>query len=161
MDRIQELVHTLNLHPHPEGGFYAETWRADRMVETPNGSRAAGTAIYFLLTQGNFSAFHRIASDEVWHFYEGDPVHIHIIEAQTGHLQTVKLGPFSLGGTCQAVVKAGDWFASESMGRQGYALVGCTVAPGFDFHDFELANRDPLCRAFPRHQAIIERLTRA
>lgn len=160
MDRIAYLVEQLQLQPHPEGGFFAETYRASTWTTTPSGNRPCSTAIYFLLTAGNFSAFHRIASDECWHHYEGDTVLVHII-SPSGEYSIIELGnDFAKGEKPQGMVPAGYWFASESIGPLGYSLVGCTVAPGFDFADFELAARSSLVKSFPSHAAIINRLTR-
>jgi uncharacterized protein len=159
-------VKHLGLLPHPEGGFYKEMYRSDESIVQSalpsrfSGSRSFSTAIYFLMTSDHFSAFHRIASDEVWHFYDGDGLSVYCISPD-GTLTELKLGRhIERGETLQAVVKAGDWFASRVNTNSGYALVGCTVAPGFDFADFELAKRERLCTAFPQHKALIERLTR-
>ena len=160
MNRTEQLVQQLQLQPHPEGGFYTETYRSTQLVQTPRGPRPASTAIYFLLTAGHFSAFHRIASDEAWHHYEGDVVHIHVIN-EGGQYQFITLGKDAAAGEVQqAMVPAGAWFASETMGALGYALVGCTVAPGFDFADFELAERDALVEDYPQYRLLVERLTR-
>lgn len=159
--RIESLIHHLELEPHPEGGYFRETYRSDEILHSPDvsGSRSMSTAIYFLLTKGNFSAFHRIASDEVWHFYEGTPCIVHVLHHFGGYSR-ICLGASATEAdwTYQAVVKAGDWFASESSGD--YSLVGCTVAPGFDFQDFEMAERERLCMAFPEYTDLITRLTR-
>jgi predicted cupin superfamily sugar epimerase len=158
--RIEELVKQLHLKPHPEGGYYAETYRSLLAVETPFGQRPISTSIYFLLTAGNFSAFHRIKSDEGWHHYEGDTVHIHVLHAD-GAYECILLGKNSEHGEVQqAMVPAHAWFASECVGKNGYALVGCTVSPGFDFQDFELADRNQLIQEFPNHALHIQRLTR-
>ena len=163
MPTIDELVKQLGLLPHPEGGFYAETYRSaggNSLSGEMQGYRSYSTAIYFLLTKGNFSALHRIKSDEVWHFYLGDPVHVHSISPE-GAYHCIALGNhFSRGEVPQYVVPAGWWFGSESVGEIGYSLVGCTVAPGFDFADFELAEKEKLIASFPRHISIIEKLTR-
>lgn len=159
-NRITELVEQLHLHTHPEGGYFAETYRSAIMVQTDAGLRPVSTSIYFLLTAGNFSAFHRIKSDEGWHHYEGDTIHIHVIH-EDGAYECIKLGKeISLGEVQQATVPAKAWFASESAGSDGYALVGCTVSPGFDFEDFELANRNSLLQEYPNLTILIERLTR-
>jgi predicted cupin superfamily sugar epimerase len=160
MDRVNEWVQLLNLNPHPEGGYYAETYRSSLMTDTPAGPRPVATSIFFLLMAGNFSAFHRIVSDEGWHHYEGDPVFIHTISPE-GKYQCIRLGKeITAGERPQALVPGGYWFASECKGPLGYALVGCTVAPGFDFNDFELADRDDLLRRYPAQSILIERLTR-
>ncbi len=160
MDRVHFLVNHLHLEPHPEGGYYAETYRSGLQVHTSVGLRSASTAIYFLLTDGNFSAFHRIKSDECWHHYEGDTVNIHVLHPNGGY-ELIKLGKdVEAGELQQAVVPAEAWFASESTGQLGYALVGCTVAPGFDFADFELAHAASLSKDFPQHNNLIRRFTR-
>jgi hypothetical protein len=160
-DDVDALVRCLGLAPHPEGGFYRETFRAPLVVEgLPHGApRAASTAIYFLLPAGAFSAFHRVRSDEVWHHYDGDPVALHVL-AESGVCSVVRLGrDLASGEAPQAVVPAGAWQAAEPVGGR-YALCGCTVAPGFDFADFELAERAALAARFPEHAALVARLTR-
>ena len=158
MSRIQELVNQLQLQPHPEGGFYAETYRSSTLVPTPAGPRPAATMIYFLLTAGNFSAFHRIASDEGWHHYEGASIYIHVLHEKEGYT-CMQLGK-SKNDMPQALVPAGAWFASEVAGPEGYALVGCTVAPGFDFADFELAEKNDLASQYSDWKDLVNRLTR-
>jgi predicted cupin superfamily sugar epimerase len=159
-DDWKRLVDTLGLKPHPEGGFYRETFRAPLVVGAPQGSRAASTAIYFLLPAGSLSALHRVRSDEVWHHYEGDPVDLHTIDAQGSHA-TRRLGrDLAAGEEPQVVVPAGVWQAAVPVGER-FALCGCTVAPGFDFADFEMPARDALVGAMPRLREVIERLTRA
>jgi uncharacterized protein len=158
--RIATLVSQLSLQPHPEGGYFAETYRSALELDTEFGKRNVATAIYFLLTAGNFSAFHRIKSDEGWHHYEGDVVHVHVIHTH-GAYECIRLGKNATAGEVQqAMVPAHAWFASECIGENGYALVGCTVSPGFDFQDFELAKRLALQSTFPTQKAIIHRLTR-
>jgi predicted cupin superfamily sugar epimerase len=160
-----DLVRRLQLLPHPEGGYYRETYRSAEQVTVAclpsrfSGSRAFSTAIYFLLEPGQFSAFHRIQADEVWHFYSGSPLHVYVIHPN-GELETIRLGQdLENGSVLQAVVPAGCWFASRPAG-EGFSLVGCTVAPGFDFADFELAEQEVLSRQFPQHQALITSLCR-
>jgi uncharacterized protein len=157
-------INHLDLSPHPEGGYYRVTYKSDLSIvrsalpSSYQGARPASTAIYFLLDEGDFSAFHRIASDEVWHFYAGSSLVVFVIDPH-GNYSELHLG----GGSdevFQAVVKAGCWFASRVNEAAGFALVGCTVAPGFDFADFELATRSELVAAYPAHQNLIEELTR-
>jgi uncharacterized protein len=160
-DEIASLVRRLGLAPHPEGGFYRETFRARlELGGLPHGApRRASTAIYFLLPAGSFSAFHRVRSDEVWHHYGGDPLALHVI-GESGERATFRVGgDLASGEEPQAVVPAGAWQAAEPLGRR-FSLCGCTVAPGFDFADFELADRAELAARFPRHRELIERLTR-
>lgn len=157
-----DYVDALNLVPHPEGGFYKETYRADDQVtlEAFSGARNVSTGIYYLLTHGHFSAFHRIRSDEMWHFYDGSDLSVYVINP-TGALSVIKLGrDIKDGQVLQAVVPAGCWFASRVEHANGFALVGCTVAPGFDFQDFELAERSVLIRQYPQHGRLITELTR-
>jgi predicted cupin superfamily sugar epimerase len=161
-----DWIQALQLKPHPEGGYYRETYRSTESIPKAglpdrfSGPRSFYTAIYFLLEGNQFSAFHRIRADEMWHFYGGSPLILHRIDAG-GNLAVHRLGAGGGGEALfQLVVPAGDWFAAEVSDRNGYALVGCTVAPGFDFADFELGRRAELLARFPRHAAIIERMTR-
>ncbi len=163
---VSLLVETLGLLPHPEGGYYKETYRsgetipADALTGKFAGERNYATAIYFLLEQGNFSAFHRIQSDECWHFYAGQTLHVHMIDPQ-GTYTLIRLGnELENGETFQAVVPAGYWFASETAPGGSFSLVGCTVSPGFDFADFELANALQLTAMFSQHSSLIKRLCR-
>lgn len=163
----QYWVEKLKLEPHPEGGYYRQTYRAGLVIGQEalpaqfTGARATATGIYFLLEGENFSAFHRLRSDEMWHFYAGGPVVVHVI-ADAGDYSEIHLGSDpEAGEVLQAVVPTGCWFASELMDPRSYALVGCTVSPGFDFDDFELAKRAELVRLYPQQRELIERLTRA
>lgn len=155
----------LKLTPHVEGGAFRETYRSDWMLDMSTlpvgmaGNRNASTCIYFLLEYGEFSAFHRIAADEIWHFYDGQTLTIYEIEPG-GELKVHRLGRDVVNGeTLQVVIRAGNWFASRVEVPGGFALVGCTVAPGFDFADFELAEKASLQAAYPDHAALIESLT--
>lgn len=156
-----QLVKRLGLVPHPEGGFYRETWRSPLLLrDLPRGARAASTAIYFLLPAGTFSALHRVTSDEVWHHYDGDPLDLHLLDDAGSHT-VVPLGrDLSRGERPQLVVPAGTWQAAVPRGER-YALAGCTVAPGFDFADFEMPARAELVARFPAHAAVVAQLTRA
>jgi uncharacterized protein len=161
-----DYVEQLQLQQHPEGGFYKETYRSkevfldDYLPTRFKGSRNFSTAIYYLLEQGDFSAFHRIKSDECWHFYEGGTLLIHVI-TEAGKYTVVRLGKkLNEGETFQYVVPAGAWFASEPANGTPFSLVGCTVAPGFDFEDFEMADKQSLLYEYPNNKKIIERLCR-
>ena len=163
---VHQLIQQYNLQPHPEGGWYKETYKSGEYIsgsalpERFGGSRAFSTAIYFLLEQGNFSAFHRIKSDECWHFYAGDPLLIYVIQAN-GTLDIIHLGnDIEKGQVFQFVIPANCWFASRPAPGSHFCFVGCTVAPGFDFTDFELAKSAPLCASFPQHTATIKELCR-
>jgi predicted cupin superfamily sugar epimerase len=162
MKNEQYYIEHLQLEQHPEGGYFKETYRAEENVSNRNGeSRSASTGIYFLITSDFFSAFHKIESDEMWHFYDGAALAVYIITA-TGELEVLKIGnDIENGEQLQGVVPAGCWFASKVSVPNAYSLVGCTVAPGFDFNDFILAEREELTAEFPAHTAIIKELTRA
>lgn len=160
------FIKHLQLQPHPEGGFFKEMYRSKGIISSQclpsefNGDRHYSTAIYFLLQQGDFSAFHRIKSDECWHFYEGGTLLVHIIE-QDGNYSCIRLGRKVDGGEVfQFVVPAHCWFASEPAPGTEFTLVGCTVAPGFDFVDFEMADVGKLIKKYPQHHPIIKRLCR-
>ena len=156
----------LHLQPHPEGGYFKETHRADENISAAalqtrfSGFRSFSTAIYYLLQQGDFSAFHRIKSDECWHFYAGQTLLIHIIK-EDGSYCCISLGNnIEAGETFQFTVPANAWFAVEPARYTDFALAGCTVAPGFDFEDFEMADSQKLSDAFPQYIDIIKRLCR-
>lgn len=157
----EKLIAELGLAPHPEGGFFRETHRADPLpfALPDRGVRSASTAIYFLLAAADFSAFHRVRSDEVWHHYAGAPLELHTLDPARGH-EVFALGPgIERGERPQHVVPAGRFQAARVHGA-GYALVGCTVAPGFDFADFELPPRAELVALFPACARVIADLTR-
>ncbi len=159
-------IRKLELTKHPEGGYYRESYRAGLSIPAAalppeyKGARAASTAIYFLLEGESVSALHRLRSDELWHFYVGGTLLVHVIESRGAHRE-IRLGnDLSAGETLQAVVNAGSWFGAKLLDRKSFALVGCTVAPGFDFADFELAKRSELVQHYPQHRSIIEELAR-
>lgn len=156
-DDARALIAELHLAAHPEGGYFRETFRSAQTVLTARGeARSALTMILFLLTGETFSAFHRLAADESWHFYRGDPLAIEIIDPAGRH-ERRELGA---GGPWQTVVPAGAYFASHVEKPDGYALVGCDVGPGFEFADFFLPSRSVLTAQFPQHANLITRLTR-
>lgn len=159
-------IEKYNLLPHPEGGYYAESYRSKEVIhkqalpERFGGKRSFSTGIYFLLESKHFSAFHRIKSDEMWHFYSGETLEIFVINPGTGLLQTIRLGSTPENDDVfQAVVPAGGWFASKPAPESSYSLVGCTVSPGFDFEDFEMGDRVALSNLFPQHESLITALT--
>jgi len=163
MKDVEAIISNLNLKPHPEGGFFRETYRSEGYVDEQNlggtykGGRNYSTCIYFLLTADTFSAFHRIKQDEIWHFYDGSVLCLHMI-SPAGEYSTVLIGrDFENGQVPQFVVPGGYWFGATV--NTGYSLVGCTVSPGFDFSDFELAQREELVRQFPAMTDIIMQLT--
>jgi hypothetical protein len=166
MTEAQDWIECLRLHPHPEGGYFRETYRSAEMIARQHlparfsGDRAFATAIYFLLQGNDFSALHRIKQDELWHFYEGGALVISVIEPG-GTLSLLRLGrDVRAGEMLQAVVPAGCIFGARVQDPRSYALVGCTVAPGFDFADFEMLTRHELLSLYPQHEPIITQLTR-
>jgi predicted cupin superfamily sugar epimerase len=163
----QHWIHKLNLIAHPEGGYYRETYRSELAIAREalpprfTGPRLVSTAIYFLLEGENFSAFHRLQSDELWHFYSGSAITVDVIEPDGGHSE-IQLGSDpDAGEVFQAAVRGGRWFASRVRDPKWFALAGCTVSPGFDFADFDLGKRAELVRLYPQHQKLIESLTRS
>ncbi len=158
------LIHALGLRPHPEGGYFRETYRSSERVRCGDGRvRSASTAIYYLLRGSDYSAWHRIRSDELWHFHAGTPLDVHVLTAD-GKLVTHRLGnpldhPHAV---FQATVPANHWFAAERVpaGPEDFCLLGCTVAPGFEFSEFELAQASDLAATFPAHSGTIHRLSR-
>lgn len=165
-EKAQFYINRLQMLKHPEGGWYKETYRSQGVIpeselEGFDGERNYSTGIYFLLTKENFSAFHRIKSDEMWHFYDGDGLTIHELNLDGRYIKH-QLG-LDLEGVeePQLVVKANSWFASEVKTGGSWCLVGCTVSPGFCFKDFEMANRSLLSEEYLEHAALISRLTRS
>ena len=162
--KINDLVELYNLEPHPEGGFYKETFRDDKSIPASSlpehgGDRSYSTGIYFLLTKGMISSLHRIKSDEMWHFYLGGPLTVVQI-SPNGDVEEIVLGQgVKSGQKVQHVVPAGYWFGAYPNEGSEYSFVGCTVAPGFDFRDFEMGNRENLIKQFPNAKDIIEKLT--
>lgn len=160
------LVDALNLLPHPEGGYFREIYRSSHVVGQEAlpagypGNRSASTSIYFLLPGDSFSAFHRLRADEIWHFYMGDPITLHLIHPDSRYDQIIVGSDVLSGQSCQVVIPAGTWFAARVEKTSGYGLIGCTVAPGFDFADFELAKRSELVARFPQHKNLITSFTR-
>jgi predicted cupin superfamily sugar epimerase len=163
--RSDYWISKLALQAHPEGGFYRETYRSaetfhpQALAPLVAGKRNFSTSIYFLLTVREFSSFHRIQSDELWHYHIGGTLWIHVLT--NDGLEVKKLGAnLEAGESPQVMIPARSWFAAEVKSGE-FVLTSCTVAPGFDFADFELAKRQQLVLQFPEHRAIIERLTRA
>ncbi|MGA0560466.1 cupin domain-containing protein [Larkinella sp. VNQ87] len=158
-------IDAYRMQAHPEGGYFAETYRSPEMIPQQalparfSGDRSFSTGIYFLLENHHFSALHRIQADEMWHFYAGGPLNVYVIDP-SGKLEIIQLGNNPAAGEVfQTVVPAGCWFGSKPAADTVYSLVGCTVAPGFDFADFELAERGALVSQFPQHRDVIELLT--
>lgn len=166
MSDVTHWVNKLGLAPHPEGGWYRRTYEsAENLPPTAlpdrfSGARPIATAIYYLLESGSFSALHRIKSDEIWNFYVGSPLRLTVLSSD-GRIEERTLGDKSAAAVSfQTVVPAECWFGAEVVETGSFSLVGCVVAPGFDFEDFELADREKLAAVYPQHRAVIERLTR-
>lgn len=163
----EDFVRKLKLKAHPEGGFFRETYRAKEIIPKKvlpkrfKGDRVFSTGIYFLLCNNDFSAFHCIKQDEMWHFYDGTSLDIHVIDKE-GLYSLVKLGrDFYAGDLLQVIISEGCFFAAEVRAKDSFSLVGCTVAPGFDFQDLEILKREELTSLFPQHEEVVERFTRA
>jgi len=161
---IKELIDTLKLQLHPEGGYFKETYRADGIIAKSalpknfQGDRHYSTAIYYLLTAQDISRLHRLTSDEVWHFHLGGPLTLVEISSD-GLVKKTILGPnVSAGEKLQYVVSAGNWFGAKPNSGTEFSLVGCTVAPGFDFEDFEMGDRETLLKEFPQAKEEINLL---
>ncbi|MDZ4838823.1 MAG: cupin domain-containing protein [Bacteroidota bacterium] len=164
---VGDIIKKFTMQPHPEGGWYTETYRSqgihpnDFMQQFPAGMNYS-TAIYYLLERGQYSTFHKIKSDEMWHHYSGEDLHIHCLDPQSGNYELKVLGSlYSANNNAQPQhwVPANVWFASEPAPTAEYVLTGCTVSPGFNFSCFEIAKRQDLIRTFAEHTALITRLT--
>ncbi|MGZ8518251.1 MAG: cupin domain-containing protein [Chitinophagaceae bacterium] len=165
MLNASQLIAQYELQPHPEGGFYLQTYCSKEIIAVTalptrfSGNRYISTAIYFLLEGKQFSAFHRIKSDEIWHFYTGIALHIYVLHP-SGKGELLKLGNDPVNGySFQQMVPAGCWFASKPVNENGFSFAGCTVAPGFDFTDFEMGETMQLLREFPQHEEWIRLLS--
>lgn len=154
------IIQQLQLKPHPEGGYYAETYRSAQIItNNKQENRNISTAIYYLLEDKNKSHFHRIQSDELWFFHQGEALEILLL--QNKMLKTITVGnSIEDGEIPQVTIAANTWFAVKIKNETGFSLVSCTVAPGFDFLDFELAKRDELVEQFPDQANIINEFTR-
>jgi len=157
----QYYIKHLNLEKHPEGGYYKEIYRSDELINGEiihkryYGQRAISTSIYYLLENEDFSAFHRLKSDEIWHFYTGSVLKIFVIDKE-GVLRTYLLGNnIEKNEQFQCIIPHGTWFAARLLLPNTFALIACTVAPGFCFSDFELAKRDELILQYPEFKDII------
>lgn len=153
-------IDQLNLRRHPEGGYYKEIFRSQQQVMRVGARKArqALTSIYYLLEGTDFSGFHRIASDELWYFHKGSPLLIHVINEKGIHT-TLELSD-TLSGSLSIAVKAGLWFAVEVPANDGFTLVSCAVAPGFEFGEFEMAQKHEMIDLYPQHTALLEKLCR-
>jgi len=159
-------IEKLNLQKHPEGGYFKEIYRSEEIIKSNalptyfDGERNISTSIYFLLKSDDFSSFHRIKSDEIWHFYKGSPLTIFLI--LNGEIKKLLLGNnFENGESFQQIVPKNSWFAASVNNPNSFSLIGCTVAPGFDFNDFELATRKELFVSYPSLHEKINQFTRS
>ena len=167
VNEAQTLIKKLNLQPHPEGGYFARAFQSTNTVKSTDKNlyddelRSAGSSIYYLLQGNDFSAWHILKSDELWHYYTGSTVKIYVIDKQ-GNLTTHLLGNSLLNpnSSFQIAIPAGNWFAAEIVDKTSYSLVGCTVNPGFEFKDFKLADRATLSAEFPHHSNTISQFSR-
>lgn len=163
---IDQIIHQLELKPHPEGGFYKEIYQSEDFVEESclpekfNAKRRFCTSIYYLLSAGDFSAFHRIKSDELWHYYAGGSIILHLLDVEKGYQKKILGNQLDSNGSFQVIVPANAWFAAELLEGDLFSLAGCTVSPGFDFNDFELADKTKLLLEFPGHTDLINRFSR-
>lgn len=164
MNRQEYLIKQLELSKHPEGGYYRQVYKSDECIkedylpERFHSSHAMSTAIYFMLTNKEYSAFHIIKQDELWHHYEGGTIEIVIIE-QDGTLSKKLLGKnFEKGEEPLVVVPYGVYFSARLLDDESYSLVGCTVSPGFEFDDFYMPTKNELIALYPNHKDIIEEL---
>ncbi len=160
------LIKSLNLIKHPEGGYFSEVYRSDEAIqkdhlpERYNDKRCFSTSIYFLLESDDYSSFHKVNSDEIWHFYSGTPLTLYVIN-DNGDLKKIVLGSNPENEeSFFALIKNGQWFAAKTNQPDSFSLVGCTVAPGFDFDDFKLGDRLDLTKQFPQHKELISSFTR-
>jgi uncharacterized protein len=164
MSVVERIIETLHLKPHPEGGFFTETFRAEALPFSlpERGERAASTAIYFLLRAQDVSALHVVSSDEVWHHYLGDALELHCFDREHRHRRVWLGNDLPAGQRPQHVVERGELQGARvTEGQYGFALCGCTVAPGFDFADFRMPTRAELLGLLPEHAALVNALTRA
>jgi len=165
MNKVEDIIQKLDLKAHPEGGYFTETYRSTGKINKEhlnpgfNGKRNYSTCIYFLLTSDNFSAFHRIKQDEIWHFYDGSPIKLHTISNTGAHEEHPIGNDLAKEEFPQHIVEGGYWFAAEVTEPASYSLVGCTVSPGFSFEDFELAEKNSLISKFPQHKELIKQFT--
>jgi hypothetical protein len=161
--KAEEIISHLQLREHPEGGYFTELYRSSGIIDTGDDTFPDGrnycTSIYYLLESDDISHFHKIQSDEIWHHYVGSSLTIHLL-TKGGDYRTLKVGKdLRSGQKHQVVVPSDTWFGVTVDDPDSFALCGCTVSPGFDFEDFEMAERQNLLGRYPEHEAIIRKLT--
>ena len=165
-EAAQRIIRRFELRPHPEGGFFREVYRSDALIEHPDipegesARRSSGTFIYYLLADDQISAFHRVKwTDEIWHLYAGGPLELHVID-RDGHYKVLTLSTTLEEHEPAAVIPSGWWQAARLPPGTSWAFGGCTVAPGFDFADFEMPRAEELLERFPQHASLIRALAR-
>ncbi len=162
----EDWIKSLKLLPHPEGGYYSEVYRSEVSIVNSvlppsySGDRSAGTSIYYLLKSGQRSLLHRLKSDEIWHHYDGSPIVLSLINEDGSHEEKILGKNMDEGEMPQIIIKGGTWFGAFPKHDGTYSLAGCTVTPGFDFEDFEMAERDKMIAKFPNLEAVIKKLTK-
>ncbi|MBZ9606556.1 cupin domain-containing protein [Clostridium estertheticum] len=165
MHSPQYFIDTLNMEPHPEGGFYKSSFDSCENISSNDlktsfeGERILWTSIYFLLRDGEISSFHRLKSDEMWYYHAGSPLTIYMISPE-GELTTKQLGLNIKNGETPQFLVPKNYIFGSAMNSSGYSLVGCMVSPGFDFKDFEILKRDVLLNKYSQYKDIIIKLTK-
>ena len=165
-EKAKYYINKLKLQKHPEGGYFNEIYRSGEIFEASvlperyMGNRAFSTSIYFLLDGKDISTFHKLQSDEIWHFYDGSPVRIYIITPERALEERVLGYNLDNNETLQTVINKDSWFGAELVDKSSFCLVGCTVSPGFDFQDFEMGKRELLLKEYPEFSGTILRLTK-
>jgi predicted cupin superfamily sugar epimerase len=163
---VEEIIRSLNLTKHPEGGYYREIYRSNEFIpievlenrkNAKKPYRNISTSIYYLLVNSDVSLFHRIKSDEIWHFYQGSPLLLHILDEEKQEYRNITLGKDLV---FQVVVPKNVWFSAEILDKSSYSLIGCTVSPGFEFEDFEIAKSQDLISKFPQWENLIKKFTK-
>jgi predicted cupin superfamily sugar epimerase len=155
-------IKKLKLQKHPEGGYFTRTYVSDKNINLPgyDGFRSTCTAIYYMLTGNQFASFHTIKSDEIWHFYSGSSLTLHMINSNS-KMEQIQVGPnYDRGERFQVIIKSGCWFAATLNDKKSYSLVGCTVSPGFDYRDWRLGDRKKLLKMYPQYEKLIKKYTR-
>jgi uncharacterized protein len=166
MNKADIYIEKLKLIPHPEGGYFREVYRSEELLNPDalpqryKGSRSFSTSIYFLLKGDQKSLLHKLKSDEIWHFYDGSSVKLYTIDSEGKLLHSLLGRNIDGSESMQLVIKRGYWFCAEVSDENSFSLFGCTVAPGFDFSDFELGERKELIRLYPQYQELIKKFTR-
>ncbi|HEY7695444.1 MAG TPA: cupin domain-containing protein [Nitrososphaeraceae archaeon] len=152
-------IEKLKLQKHPEGGYFTSTYVSDKKIDLPDydGFRSTCTSIYYLLAGNQFASFHTIKSDEIWHFYSGSSLTLHMIYSN-GEMEQILVGPnYDKGERFQVIIKSGCWFAATINDKKSYSLVGCTVSPGFDYRDWKIGDRRTLLEQYPQYSRLIKK----